>query len=149
DNVVALSKSYLATLEKDKSYDLVFNFSAGKAATFTLKVEDTTVQAPVTGTTLSVGTLSGKPGEKVVVPVKVSGLSSALGACQFNVNYDPSGLEVTDVEPGSKVSNPDLNFAYKNFSDSKYVKFSIANLSLKAGTNAVSGDGDVAYITFT
>ncbi|RLQ12739.1 hypothetical protein EAD96_00085, partial [Micromonospora sp. BL1] len=42
-----------------------------------------------------------------------------------------------------------MNFAYKNFSDSKYVKFSIANLSLKAGTNAVSGDGDVAYITFT
>jgi len=149
DGVVTLSKSYLATLEKGTSYDLVFNFSAGKAATFTLKVEDTTAPTPVTGTTLSIGTLSGKPGEKVVVPVKLSGLSSALGACQFNVNYDPSVLEVTNVEAGSTVSNPDLNFAYKDFSNSKYVKFIIANLSLKSGTNAISGDGNVAYITFT
>lgn len=152
DGVVTLSKSYLATLEKGTSYDLVFNFSAGKAATFKLNVLDTTVPTPtpVAETTLNVGTASGKPGDKVVVPVTVGSVpKDGLGACQFNVNYDPSVLEVTDVKAGSNVSNPDLNFAYKDFSDSKYLKVVIANLSLKAGTNAISGNGDVMYITFT
>lgn len=140
-NTVVLSKAYLAKLA-DGNNTLIFKFSAGANAPLTV------ITTPIgKGITMTVGNLTGKAGDTIIVPINFSGVATnnVLGT-NFSVVYDSSLLDVVTVSSGDIVLNPLTNFAYGNLTSSKKVNLFFCDETY--GSQIITKDGVFANITF-
>jgi hypothetical protein len=140
-NTVVLSKAYLAKLA-DGSNTLIFKFSAGANASLTV------ITTPIgIGITMTVGNVTGKAGDTIIVPINFSGVTTnnVLGT-NFSVGYDSNLLEVVTVSSGDIVLNPLTNFAYGNLTSSNKVNLFFCDETY--GSQIITKNGVFANITF-
>ncbi|MFZ5988888.1 MAG: cohesin domain-containing protein [Bacillota bacterium] len=63
---------------------------------------------------IKAGTVEGKPGEAVIVPVTIEDMPEgySVNNLDFELRFDPAVLEVTSVSPGEIIINPTVNFSH-------------------------------------
>jgi hypothetical protein len=88
--------------------------------------------------TLSVGTVSGSPGQTVTVPVSVDTVSNLL-AVEFSLTVDTARLAITKVEPGALAAG---------FSSSFNTVAGVTRVAMASGSG-VNGSGVVANVTIS
>jgi hypothetical protein len=140
-DTVTLSKSYLTSLA-DGSNILSFKFSAGSDSTLTV-----ITKAISKAITMTVGKITGKPGDTVSIPVNFGNtLTNNILGTNFSVGYDSSLLDVVAVTTGDIVLNPATNFAYGNLAASNKVNMFFCDETY--GSQLINSNGTFANITF-
>ncbi len=93
-----------------------------------------------------IGTVSGKQGATITVPVSFDAVpASGINNCDFNVGYDASKLEVISVNAGEIVTNPAVNFTKSLSTAGKLVLLFGDNTQ---GSQSITKTGVFANITF-
>ncbi len=139
---VTILKSYLNSLATG-SKSLAFDFGAAGSAVLTL-----TVTPPDTkNLNVTIGTVAGKSGETVIVPISFANVAKVnnVGTCNFYVTYDTSLLEVSKVAAGEIVKNAAVNFSNGINKDGS---ISFLFLDNTIGEQLIKEDGVFANITF-
>lgn len=99
----------------------------------------------LSGTTLTIGSVSGTVGSNVTVPINFSDVpASGIGNIDFVVDFDSSALDVVSVDAGNIVKNPSADFD-KSILAGKVVLFFFDDT---VGNRPISSDGTFANITF-
>ena len=91
-----------------------------------------------TGAALVVESRIAVPGAQVLTPIRLEN-PGEVHALRFNLNYDPSVLELIDVQPGSRLSVPASNY---DTNTPGVVSFSLTV------SGQLDGDGSAALIAF-
>nr|WP_207717278.1 cohesin domain-containing protein [Clostridium acetobutylicum] len=141
---ITLSQSYLATLAAG-TYTYTIDFSAGNAGTFTVVVKGKTVVG--SATTLAVGTVSGKAGDTVKVPVTISKVTTPVGLICAEIDYDASKFTVKDVLPNTDLVKDTDNYSFI-VNTSTPGKISITFTDPTLANYPISADGILAYLDF-
>ncbi|URZ01446.1 X2-like carbohydrate binding domain-containing protein [Clostridium felsineum] len=140
---ITLSQGYLATLAAG-TYTYTVDFSSGKAGSFTVVVK--AANTPVSDkTTIVVGTVTGKAGDTVRVPVTISKVTTPLGLVSVEVSYDASKFTVKDVLPADLIKDSSANFEVNTKVPGK-IKITFNDSTL--GSEGISADGIFAYLDF-
>ncbi len=144
-STAVILKSYLNTLSLGTK-SLTFDFGVAANPVIALTIKDTTPQ--ITGLGVTIGTVSGKSGDTVTVPVTLTNVSKAgnVGTCNFYIGYDTSKLQATAVSAGNIVKNPDVNFS--SAINSSTGTISVLFLDDTLGKELITADGIIATITF-
>jgi hypothetical protein len=144
-NTVVILKSYLNTLSLGTK-SLTFDFGVTVNPVIALTIKDTTPQ--ITGLGVTIGTVSGKSGDTVTVPVTLTNVSKSgnVGTCNFYIGYDASKLQATAVSAGNIVKNPAINFS--SAINSSTGTISVLFLDDTLGKELITTDGVIATITF-
>lgn len=87
---------------------LVFSILAGMTLPMTAGIENKSGD----GATVAVGTVSGKPGEVVDVPVSIEN-NPGIVAFYINISYDASKLKLIGVTNGSVLNDPSHSGSYR------------------------------------
>jgi hypothetical protein len=111
-NMVRILKNYLETLPIGTKM-LIFDFGVEDNPSLQLTIKDTTHAE--TKLSAAIGTVTGKPGEIVDLPVTIANVekSGNIGTCNFYVEYDPALLQAVFVSEGDIITNPAVNFTSK------------------------------------
>lgn len=162
-NTVKIKDSYLSSLPLGKT-ELTFDFGVDNNPVLTLLIEDSTPASE--SLAIKVGTVSGEPGETVLVPITVENVNEVgnIGAYSFAVTYDPNLLKALGVTDGEVLadkgiakkvydtSDSGISSAKKTASDAMAIppKYERAiYLSFNAFENkGITEDGVLAYIEF-
>ena len=100
----------------------------------------------VTGFTVEVGSVEGKSGETITVPVNfIKVPSNGVTTCDLTITYDATKLEYVSGEAGSIVTNPSVNFAI-NKEDDGIIKLLFLDETLVS--QYISEDGVFANLKF-
>jgi hypothetical protein len=95
---------------------------------------------------VEIGTVSGNPGDTVVVPVNISKISSkGVSAADMTIEYDASVLEYVSGEAGDIVTDPSTNFGINKQSDG-IIKVLFLDYTMDSGY--ISKDGVFVNLTF-
>ena len=140
-STVTILKSYLNSLASGTK-KLTFDFGTAGSAELTL-----TITPPDTkNLNVTIGTVAGKSGDTVTVPVSFANAAKVnnVGTCNFYVTYDTSLLEATAVTAGSIVKNAGVNFS----SSINNGSISFLFLDNTIGNELIKDDGVFANITF-
>jgi hypothetical protein len=143
NNTVTLSASYLETLPVGTS-KITVNFSAGKAATFSVVVTNS-VPVP-TEFSMDLGKVSGKTGDSVDVVLNLSNVGTSILGTSFSVGYDSTLLEVVSVTPGAIIANATTNFAYGDLPASNKINMFFCDETY--GSHLITKSGNFLTIKF-
>ncbi len=101
-----------------------------------------------TSVEVSIGEATGKEGEIVTVPVSFGNLAKSgnIMSCDFSVGYDTNLLEAVSVEPGSIVTNAEVNFNANINTTSGAISFLF--LDNTEVSQSINKDGVFANINF-
>ncbi|PYG86532.1 carbohydrate binding protein with CBMX2 domain [Ruminiclostridium sufflavum DSM 19573] len=138
---VTILKSYLNSLAVGTK-TLTFDFGSSKNPVLSIVITALTPEF-----TASIGTVSGKAGDTVTVPISFANVAKAgsIGTCNFYVAYDASLLEAKAVAAGPIVVNSGVNFSS---SINKDGSISFLFLDNTIGSELITKDGVFANITF-
>ena len=97
---------------------------------------------------VSIGEATGKEGEIVKVPISFTNVANSgnIACCDFRVGYDTNLLEAVAVEPGSIVTNSEVNFGANIITTSGAISFLFVDYT--SGSQPINNDGVFAYINF-
>ncbi|MDS0526350.1 cohesin domain-containing protein [Clostridium sp. SHJSY1] len=143
DGKVVLTKSYLGSLPVGQA-SLVFHFDGGKDQTLTVNVVEDSLS-------VEIGKVSGKPGETVVVPVKVTGIKADKGlyAYNFKLGYDTTKFEDVKVTPAEGCPEPDSTFSGSVDVENGVIKARFTNSTLNDDpSQTIFSDGVLVNISF-
>ena len=99
---------------------------------------DAVVPPESTGAKLVVGSRVASPEARVLTPIRLEN-PDEVHTLEFNLNYDPSVLEVVEVQPGSRLSVPASNY---DTNTPGVVSFGVTV------SDQLEGDGSAAVVDF-
>ncbi|MBE6050809.1 MAG: hypothetical protein E7214_09190 [Clostridium sp.] len=141
---VVISKDYLNTLEAGTT-ELTFEFSAGKSATLTVKVNEAKPQTE--GQVISVDSIKAKAGDTITVPVKITGTpAEGIGCFSIELGFDTKYLEFVSATAGDIVTNAKSNFSADYFKEDSIVSSFFTYNKKKA--DQIVKDGTYMNVTF-
>lgn len=101
----------------------------------------------VSSMVVHIGTIQGRPGDTIIVPVSLRNVPSAgINNCDFELSYNANVIEVTGITAGSIVKNPASNFSSYIRSDSGKVILMFAD-DTGLGTETIKADGEFGRIS--
>lgn len=60
---------------------------------------------------LTIGSLSGKPGETIEVPISLSNVpTNGIAGCDFSITFDKNNLELLEIKPGDVIKDSSKDF---------------------------------------
>ncbi|HOM02866.1 MAG TPA: cohesin domain-containing protein [Acetivibrio sp.] len=87
-----------------------------------------------------------KPGDTVEIPLKFENIpAQGIDSLNLSLYYDSKAVEVLKVEPGSIVTNPDVNFAYNVATKNSEIIMLFVDESQK-GEESIKTDGEFAKL---
>jgi hypothetical protein len=139
---VVLREGFLSTLPKG-NVALTFIFDGGKEQTLIINVIDLSLD-------VKVGNVTGKPGDKVVVPVTVEGIQKdkPVQAYTFRLQYDTTKFENLEVTPSATCPDATNEFFVTDLGDG-VVKVMFFNPSTTDQTLSLGSDGVLFNIGLT
>ena len=113
--------------------------------TITVTATPVITTAP-SGYTVYVGSVSGKAGEQIVVPVNFENVpASGISTADMTITYDATKLEYVSGAAGSIVTNPSTNFGINKVSNG-LIKVLFLDYTMETGP--ISTNGVFANLTF-
>ena len=135
DNIVILNKEYLKSLNIGTT-PLIFQFTYGQN-----KILMINVSKSVENLQLSIGSAKGKHGEKVILPISLSGVTeNKLGTINFSIKYNTSKFENINIIPRELCVNPESTLFADINRDSGIIVIRYFDTS-GTGMEAISKDG--------